>query len=335
MVERTAPKVAVLGAGGVGAHLAARLHLAGANVTLIARGRTLEAVQDRGLTLLAGEETHRVDVAVTDDPRALAHQDLWIVSVKERDLRIALERVAPCLSPASRVLFVMNGLPWWFHRTVNQVGQQALQSVLNVDPALEQLVSCDQVLWGVIVAGGVVIEPGVVRNTTPGRNALEIGAPSGLLDDELHLIVSMVEQAGFRASASAEIHKRIWAKLLLNAGQAMVATACERTPLKTVSDPETRGLVVATMEEILEVGRAIGIRIDADPIAMTEPSRSASHQSSFLQDLHAGRPLELNTTILAVRDVARVLNVPVPSLSAVAAIVAARSNDASAPSTNF
>ena len=97
--------------------------------------------------------------------------------------------------------------------------------------------------------------------------------------------------------------------------------------MQTVSDPETRAIVVAVMYEILAIGHAIGVHVEADPLAITEPARSASHRSSFLQDLKAGRPLELSTTILAVRDIARAVGIPAPHLTTVAAIVAARSAD--------
>lgn len=322
------PRILVVGGGGVGGHIAARLHLSGADVSLLARGAHLQAIRTRGLVLLSGADRWEVPIIATDDPSKVSPPDLVIVSVKRHALKAALLQIQPLLTPACRVLFVMNGLPWWFDGVVQAHNRALVRSVLRPDPELGQMLSLEQVLWGVIVAGGQLLEPGVVRNTTPGINAIELGYADGHSDTMLTGTTDLLQRASFKASATSAIGPRIWAKLLLNAGQAMVATAIERTPLDTVSDPDARQLVIETMHEILHVGRALGIELAADPIAMTEPARSAPHRSSFLQDLQAGRPLELDNTILAVRDIGRALAVPVPHLSAVAAIVAARSADA-------
>lgn len=320
-------KITVFGAGAIGGHLAARLTLCGTPVAVVARGAHLAAIQSHGITLKADDQTFNCTVVATDDPETLGVQDLVIVTVKRAGLRKALVSIGPLLGTDTRVLVAMNGLPWWFGDSLAPSHSALVKRLLDPDGTLAALLPAGRTIWGMIVAGGEILAPGVIVNSTPTINSLDIGYPDGRTDGAITLAAEVLNRAGFRTSVTDNIRSKIWFKLLLNAGQAMVATATERTALQTVSDPETRAIVVAVMYEILAIGHAIGVHVEADPLAITEPARSASHRSSFLQDLKAGRPLELSTTILAVRDIARAVGIPAPHLTTVAAIVAARSAD--------
>ena len=320
-------KVTVFGAGAIGGHLAARLALSGTPVSVVARGAHLAAIQSNGITLQAGGQTFRCSVTATDDPASLGTQDLVIVTVKRSGLPRALESISLLLGRHTRVLVAMNGLPWWFGDALAASHAAVLKRLLDPDGALAALLPADQLIWGMVIAGGEILAPGVIFNSTPTINSLDIGYQDGHTDHAIAVAAELLNRAGFRTVVTGDIRHKIWLKLLLNAGQAMVATVTERTALQTVSDPETRTVVVAVMNEILAIGRAIGVDIEADPLAMTDPAKSAAHRSSFLQDLKAGRPLELSTTILALRDIARALGIAAPHLTTVAAIVAARSAD--------
>ena len=320
-------KITVFGAGAVGGHVAARLALAGVTVSVVARGAHLAAIRANGITLRAGDQSFQCAVQATDDPANLGSQDLVIVAVKRSGLRTALEGIKPLITSDTRVLVAMNGLPWWFGNSLRPSHAAILKNLLDPDGSLAALLPADRLIWGMVMAGGEILEPGVILNSTPANNSLDIGYPDGHTDAAITLAAELLGRAGFRTAVTGDIRGKIWFKLLLNAGQAMVATATERTALQTVSDPETRAIVMAVMHEILAIGRAIGIDVAADPLALTDPARSAPHRSSFLQDLKAGRPLELSTTILAVRDIGRALGIPAPHLTTVAATVAARSAD--------
>jgi 2-dehydropantoate 2-reductase len=318
-------KFAVFGAGAVGGHIALRLAQSGQDTVLVARGRQLEAIRQRGLTLRTPEGSVTCPIHATDNPRTLGVQDVVVVAVKGTSLGAAVADIRPLIGGRTRILYAMNGVPWWFGEGGDPVLAAGLRRFLDPDGTISSLVPLDRLLWSMVLLGGAVVEPGVIVSSAPGPGSLAIGYPDGRVDAELEAICGALKQAGIDASIETEIRRKIWFKLLMNAGQATVATLCERSAVDTVSDPELRAIVVACMNEILQVGRAIGIGIDADPLAITEPSRHSAHRSSLLQDLQAGRPLELRPTIQAVRYIARFKGVATPHLDTVAALIAARS----------
>jgi 2-dehydropantoate 2-reductase len=320
-------KITLFGAGAVGGNIAARIARSGAPISVIARGAHLRAIQENGITLQSGDDVFRAAVTATDDAAALGKQDLVIVTVKRPALAAALAQVQPLIGPDTRLLIAMNGLPWWFGDALGEPWSSAIRDMLDADGTLAGLAPLRNLVWGMVIAGGEILEPGVILNTTPTRNAIEIGYPDGREDAPIASAAAVLDKAGIRTSVTTDIRPKIWFKLLMNAGMAMVATATQRNAQQNVSDPDTRAVTVEVMHEILRVGHAMGIDIDADPLQITDPARSAPHRSSFLQDLMAGRPLELESTILAVRNLGRVAGVATPHLSTVAAIVAARSHD--------
>jgi 2-dehydropantoate 2-reductase len=318
--------VAVFGAGAVGGHMAARLHRSGVPASVIARGAHLAAIRSKGLTLQAQGQTFTYQVLATDDPSSLGPQDVLIVSVKSTGLAAAIAGIKPLIGPRTRVMFAMNGLPWWFFDNKSDDQTARLKAGLDPDGLLRAIVPPERLIWGVVSSGGLIVEPGVIRSSS-ASNGLTIGYPDGRSDEAIVLLADMLGTAGYKMAISQDIRREIWFKLLLNAGQAMVATLAERDLLQTVSDPETREIVIACIREIMAIGAAIGIDVAADPVEMTNPARAMAHRPSFLQDLMAHRPLELPTTILAARDIGRAYGVSAPHLATVAALVAARSDD--------
>lgn len=320
-------KIAVFGAGAVGGHIAARLANSGTPVSVVARGPHLKAIRENGLILQADDETIVSRVNATDKAAELGPQDFTIVSLKGPALAGALGSIAPLVGPDTRVLFAMNGLPWWFGDGMPVIDTPGMRATLDPSGTLRTLVPMDRLIWVSVSSGGTIAEPGVIRNMTPAFNALTLGYPDGRREPGIERIAALFSKAGYRTTITDDIRNAVWFKLLVNASLSMVATVTERNVSQTVSDPETRALVIACMHEILAIGRAIGIEGEADPVAMTEPAKHGTHRSSFLQDFAAGRPVELATTILAARDIARATGVAAPHLTSVAALVAARSAD--------
>jgi len=318
------PRVCVFGAGAIGAQIAVRLSQAGVPVCVVARGAHLAAIRARGLTLRAhGRDEVRAQLAASDDPRTLGRQDFVVFAVKKRDLHAALEAAAPMLAAGTRAIFAMNGLPWWFLRGLGVTPTPELIACLGEAGAarsvpLERWISC------VVTLGGRVVAPGVVLGTTPGENGLCLGYADGRVDEAIERFAALARAGGFGVRVSTAIRRELWAKLLVNAGIAPVATVADRTVSETCADPETRNLVIRVMEEILATGRALGLEVDADPAQTTRPDRAPPHVPSLLQDLRAGRALEIDNGILAVRALARILDVPAPHLEAVAALLSAR-----------
>ena len=323
-------KITIFGAGAVGGHLAARLVHSGTPVSVVARGPHLDAIRARGLTIHAGDKVFTGQPKATDQAQTLGTQDLVVVAIKCTGLSAAIKDIKPLIGPETRVVFAMNGLPWWFLQGLPVRPTLELQRDLNPDGSFGQLVSLERSVAGVITSGGAIVGPGVIRNTTPQMNILILGFADGREDPIVSAFAELVNRAGYKTSISKNIRKDIWAKLLVNAASAMVATAADRNSQQAVSDPEMRTVIIACMNEIIAIGKSIGVAVDNDPVAMTDPARSAPHRSSFLQDLDAGRPLELASTILAARDIGRANGVPAPHLTTVAALIAARSADRTA-----
>ncbi|MCL4774986.1 MAG: 2-dehydropantoate 2-reductase [Burkholderiaceae bacterium] len=319
-------RVCVFGAGAVGGQIAVRLAQTGAAVSVVARGAHLVAIQSHGLVLeVPGEQDIRVRLPASDAPQTLGPQDVVVFSVKARDLRESLEAAAPLLTGETRAVFAMNGLPWWFLHglSVQQTPELAacLGSTHTWRLPKERWIAC------VVNLGGQCIAPGVVSATTPGENGLCLGYPDGHLDEPIEQFASIARQGGYDVSVSTTIRSALWAKLLVNAGIAAVATMCERSVRATCSDPETRNLAIRVMAEILETGRALRLEPNADPERMTRPERAPDHEPSFLQDLRAGRPLEIDNGILAVRALARAAGVSVPRIETLATLLKARSTN--------
>lgn len=326
-------RIAIFGAGAVGSHIAARLVQSGVPVAMVARGAQLRAIQDQGLSLLAGDA--RIPTAVTAvtavaQAADLGVQDLAIVAVKGTQLGAAVDDIRPLVGPGTRLLFAMNGLPWWFAEGMPQAVRAALSNCLDPSGRIATLAPPAQVIWGVVTAGAAIVAPGIVRSTTPSINRIQLGYPDDRTDAPLQQAAALLAAGGFTAMVATPIREAIWAKLLLNAGQAMVATVTNRDHLAVTSDPETRAIIMAVIRELSAIGAAIGLHPLADPLAMTEPTRFGAHIPSFLQDLRAGRALELDSTILAARSIGRALDLPIPHLTTIAAIVAAQSADAAA-----
>lgn len=322
-------RIAILGAGAVGGHVAARLAQSGLAVSVIARGAHLTAIRANGLTLeFAGsDKRHRLDVVATDDAASLGAQDLLIVSVKAHQLPQAMREARPLMGPATHVMFVMNGLPWWFAEGLDLAPTAELRADLDPDGSLASDVPLARVLWGVVTSGGTVVAPGIIRNTTPDKNILTFGYPQGGESDVALAVKDVFTRAGYATTLSATIRRDIWQKLLINAGPAVVATLVQRHSLAIVQDTELRMVMIGCVQEMLDIGKAIGIDLPVNAAAMMDPSRWSAHRPSLLQDFEAGRPLELATTIYAVRDIARAKGLAAPYLTTIAALVAARAAD--------
>lgn len=318
--------ITVFGAGGIGGQIAARMALSGVTVNVVARGTHLEAIRTNGLQLKIGDQICTAQVIATDRPMDLGAQDVLIVSVKRTSLFGAIDCLVQLIGSQTRVVFIMNGLPWWFDRGHSD-GANILGSLLDPSNRFSDIAPIENQIWGVITSGGVLESPGVVRNTTPKTNAIRLGYADDRHDSAITGITNLFGAAGYDTAIAQDIRTEVWRKILLNAGQAVVATITNRNHLQVTSDAETRALTVALIREITLVGNTLGIQLDVDPIAMTDPQRYGKHIPSLLQDLRNRRPLEIDGTILSVRALARRNNLTVPYIEAVAAIISALSHD--------
>lgn len=322
-------KVCVFGAGAVGGTMAVRLASAGADVSVIVRGANLEAIARDGLLIqLAGGGELSARPRATSDPRDVGEQDVVIFSVKQSALADAIRKAAPMIGKDTRLIFAMNGLPWWFAESMPIEATPELRALLDPSGELGALVPVERWVACIVLSGNWIVRPGVVFNSTPSANALTMGYSTPRSDPALEAFAGLARASGYRVTLTDNIRGEAWRKLLINAGMGPVSTMTLRTHKATCSDPATRAVAIACINNIIDVGRAVGLNVQADAHAMTEPATMPEHTTSFLQDLMANRPLEISNGLLAVRELARIKGLSTPHLDVMAALMAARSDDA-------
>ena len=312
-------RIGIVGLGAVGGFLGARLAASGAaEVCALARGATLAAVRARGLTLLERdadgvERTTTAAVRVADDPAALGPQDLVIVAVKTTALAEVAPRIAPMLGDRTALLSAMNGVPWWFFEGLG--GRPAGLALDSVDPggAVGAALPASRVLGAVTHLSASTPEPGVVRHGQGRR--LIVGEPSGASTPRLERVVGVLRAAGFEAEASARIQRDVWFKLWGNMTMNPVSAITGATGDRLLDDPLVRGFLSQAMREAAEVGARIGLPIDIDPEERHAVTRRlGAFRTSMLQDIEAGRPVELDALVGAVREIAQALGVATPTI---------------------
>lgn len=312
----TAPlRIAVVGAGAIGGWVAALLTVAGHQVSAVARGRTLAALNAHGLRLLDGDREVKAQIRATEDAAELGPQDIVVVAVKGPALIEASASVAAMLSPGTAVVTMMNGVPWWF--LSGALGEAPDQSIAAVDPdgTIARNIPSTSVVGCVVHASCVTTEPGrIVHKMGDG---LILGEAAGGLSDRIPVLASVFAGAGFDVTVSERIQRDIWYKLwgniTMNPISAITGATCDRI----LDDDLVRGFVLGVMAESAEIGRRIGC-----PIAESGEDRNAvtrklgAFKTSMLQDVEADRPLEIDALLAAPREIAARLGVPTPNIDA-------------------
>ena len=304
-------KVCIYGAGAIGGWLGVHLARQGCTLSAVARGATLEALQQVGLELRQGDQEMVVSLKARADAAELGEQDLVIVAVKAPAMADVARHIAPLLGPKTVVLTAMNGVPWWFLQGFG--GSLAGTTLQSVDPSgvIAQHIPADQVIGCVVHASSSVDMPGVIRHHF--GNGLILGEPSGADTPRLRALVDLLVQAGFNATASTQIQKDVWYKLWGNMTINPISAFTGATTDVILDDPLVRGFVSSVMLEAKAIGERIGI-----PIAQTPEDRHAvtrklgAFRTSMLQDVDAGKPVELDALVSSVRELGSLTGVATP-----------------------
>ena len=315
-------KVCVYGAGAVGGHIAARLAAAGADVTAIARGPHGQAIRARGLTLLRGDDRLVAPVRCVEDPAGLPPQDVVVVAVKGPGLPAVAAKLPSLLHAHTRVVFAMNGSPWWVGDGAAVVMPPALVETLDPGRRLRDTLSPAQIVGCAVYSSNEVIEPGVIRNSTPQRNRMLLGKPDGQSDAALDAFAALAKQSGYGCEIVPDIRATLWNKMLLIVSGSPISTLTGAPFGVIVETPDLRALMTAMMREAAALGRRLGFEADDDIDARLDFYKGKNAlKPSMLQDLEAGRTLELNNGITAFRAIAAGIGFPVPALDAVGTLV--------------
>ena len=311
-------KICVYGAGAVGGHVAARLIAAGqAQVSVVARGAHLAAIQARGLTLHSGPgQITAKPLAATDDAATLPPQDMVIVGLKAPAQPSAAEAIGRLLAPGGWAVFLTNGIPWWWRHGLP--GQGGTLELLDPDAALWRHVRPERALGCIANSSNEVVEPGMIRHN--GANRWTFGEPDGSSSARLAESVALFRGAGLNAEASADIRRAVWQKLALNMSGSPISALTRTMSKEFLHDAELRRMAQALVRETLAVAAATGwdVRAEVNVDEITDPvARAGGGRSSMMQDALAGRRMEADAIVGQVRALAREKGVATPVLDVV------------------
>jgi 2-dehydropantoate 2-reductase len=310
-------KVCVYGAGAVGGHLAARLIGKGeAEVSVVARGAHLEAIRTKGLFLETGGETvGGRPYAATDDPSELPPQDLVVLALKAPSLPAVAKPLKALLAPSAPALFFTNGIPWWWRHGIDDGGSLPL---LDPEGRLWRDLGPESVLGGVVYSSNALKEPGVITHF--GADKWIIGEPTGDRSLRAEKAAELFEAAGINAVVSEDVRRDMWEKLFRNvAGNPL--SALTRIPTSEWRNAPGIGEVGrGLIHETVEVAKAMGwdLAASVDPEAIVNPPAGrVGGPSSMLQDVEAGRPMEVEAIVGQVQAFGREAGIATPTIDVI------------------
>lgn len=308
-------KVAIVGAGAIGGFIGTRLAAAGrAQVSVIARGTTLAALREHGWRLRQGEALLQAPAQASDKASELGVQDLVVIAVKGPALGAVAQSIAPLLGPDTIVLPTMNGVPWWFGQGVPALDEAPLESV---DPGglIAAAIPQRHVVGCVVHASTSTPEPGLVQHKM--GQGLIIGEIAGGKSERVQRVADLLAQAGFDVTHSAKVRYDIWYKLWGNMTMNPVSAITGATIDRVLADPLVRDFCSGAMREAAAIGERIGCKVEQSPEdrhAVT--ARLGVFKSSMLQDVQAGRSIELDSIVAAVQEMGQRLGQPMPNINA-------------------
>jgi len=320
-------RIAVFGAGAIGGYLAVKLHQAGANVTVIARGAHLAAMRERGLTLKSEGSETTVRLACTDRAEEAGPQDYVIVTLKATGLASAAPQIAKLMGPETALVTAINGIPYWYFH--GQEGPWRNRTLESVDPGGKVWAQLPprQAIGCIVYPAAEVVLPGVIEHTYGNRFSL--GEPDGSKSARVEALSQMLAQAGLKAPVRASIRDEIWVKLwgnlAFNPLSALTGSTLERLAFR----PDLRAVAHAMMEEAQTVGERLGAKfaISIDK-RIDGAGEVGEHKTSMLQDLERGRPIEIDALLGAVVELAELSGVSTPLCRAILALVRERARGA-------
>jgi len=310
-------KVCIVGAGAIGGFIGTRLAQVGqCELSALARGATLQALQAQGWRMKTAQGLLQATARASDSAEALGPQDLVIIAVKGPALPAVAQQIGPLLGPDTRVMPAMNGVPWWFLSVLPAQDGAALP-LNSVDPGgvVSRAIALERVLGCVVHASTATPEPGLVAHRM--GQGLIIGEPAGGRTARAQQVVDLMAGAGFDATHSDNIRQDIWYKLWGNLTMNPVSAITGATGDVLLADPLVRAFFSSGMTEAAAVGARIGVPIEQSPEdrhAIT--AKLGALRTSMLQDVDAGRPIELDAIVTVVHEIAQRVGVPTPNIDA-------------------
>src|SRR6266404_2396328 len=304
-------KFLIAGAGAVGGYIGACLARAAYDVTLFARGPHLRAMQQRGLRILSSEGDFEVHPRVIGNLVEAGPMDVIFLGVKAHGLTQLAPQVAPLIGENTTVVSTQNGIPWWYFQS--HAGELTGLHLERVDPGgvIATAIPAARVAASIAYFATEIPEPGVIRHTEGNR--LSLGEPDGARSDRCKAISAALIKAGIRCPVTQNIRTEIWVKILGNVAFNPISALTRATLSQMARDSETRPVISSIMTEVEAVAAKLGIEM---PISIDQRIAGAEkvgeHKTSMLQDLEAGRPMELEAVVGAVVELGERLGIPMP-----------------------
>jgi 2-dehydropantoate 2-reductase len=314
-------RIAVLGAGAIGAYVGAMLGRGGSQVHLIARGAHCAAMRRDGVRVISESDDFTVRLEVTDDPSEVGPVDAVFLGLKAHQYAGAGPLLEPLLGSDTPVIAAQNGIPWWyFYRHGGPLDGRRVQSV-DPDGAVTAAIPPPRAVGCVVYCSTELERPGVVRHVEGAR--FPLGEPDGTATERCQAFSRAMRAGGLKAPVVSRIRDQIWLKLMGNAAFNPLSALTGATLAEITGHPPSRDTAVRIMEETLAVAEALGCRPRLSiEQRLAGAAEVGHHKTSMLQDLEAGKELELAALVTAVVELADLVESAAPSLRTVHSSVA-------------
>ena len=320
-------KICIFGAGAIGGYMGAKLAKAGADVSLVARGPHLAAMRDKGLTLIEEDGTFTVPVTASEDPAELGPQDYVIVTLKAHSVPPVVDRMQPLIGDDTTIVSGVNGVPWWYFYGLD--GPLANTRLESVDPGAKQWdgLKPERVLGCVVYPAAEVPEPGTVRHIEGNRFSL--GEPTGEKSERAKRLSEALNSVGLKAPVRPRIRDEIWVKLWGNLSFNPISALTHATLDVLCTDEGTRQVARDMMVEAQTIAEKLGVKFPIDVDRRIDGGAAVgAHRTSMLQDLTAGRPMEIDALVTSVQELGRLTEIPTPTIDTVLALIRLRARTA-------
>ena len=316
-------RICIFGAGAIGGFMGAELALAGADVTLIARGPHLAAMQKDGLKLIRDGNEKIAKVRAVETAAEAGPQDFVVITLKAHSVPGVVPALQPLLGPDTAIVWGVNGVPWWYFYGLESPLKDS--RLASVDPGNVQWdgLGPERMIGCVVYPACEVIAPGVVQHVEGDRFTL--GEPSGEKTARVAALSEALVKAGLKAPVRPRIRDEIWIKLWGNLCFNPISALTHATLDVIATEPGTRAVARAMMLEAQAIGEKLGVKfgIDVDK-RIAGAAGVGAHKTSMLQDLERGRPMEIDALVTAVQEMGRLVEVPTPTVDIVLALIRQR-----------
>lgn len=319
-------RICVYGPGAIGGHLAAKLAAAHHEVSAVARGAQLAAIRERGLVLRAGERRYTGPVRASDRAADFGPQDVVIATVKATSLPEFAAGVGPLLGPETAVVFVQNGIPWWYPLGLGK-SRPSPPDLSRLDPGgfLQRTIAPERVIGATIYTSNEVLEPGVIENDSATANTLIVGESDDSQSSRIVRLRAALEAADVASPVTHDIRAALWRRLLVNIAGSVVCSIIEQPIGPAQADPAIGELYARLAAEGTAVAAAHGVKVAEGTVPTGAPHKfPPQHKPSILQDYERRRPMEIEAILKLPLAFARAAGIDVPALETVTALAAHR-----------